>query len=614
MKIAKSLTEAEEKRIQSLILLGGVFTTLAMWTKLEDPINLPKMFVLVLFGTIVLGLCVPAILNANRATFDSRKIALGLIGLFLIGLLVSTIATDVKYTAIFGSYHRNNGAYSYLAMAIFMGAAGLVFNLRSSKRFFSFLAATGFILSLYGLLQGAGKDPVNWVVEYNPYITTLGNPNFTSGFLGLAAVAIVFLTTDAKNVKLRIFYAVGLLIVLYILFRSGSIQGLFGFAIGASLIAIVKLWIINKRYGQIGLVIACLAGTPIVLAVVNIGPFASKLYQGTLRNRFDYWSAALSMFRDHPIFGIGIDRFGEYYRQYAVQNQVVQGQTTDNAHSVYMQLLATGGLALLLPYLLIVIFITLIGLNSLFKSQGKAKLNISALMGIWLGTIALNLVTIDNLGVGVWFWITGGLIISISQRNSVEVYDSPNKKPPQKNKVWIPAESNFPVNIVICFLLTVLILVQLVPVLGKSAMLYKLNNNTGAYSPQTYLDALTSESKRSQNDPQNLIQLANLALKQNAIDQAFIIIDQINEIDTRSYYGNYFAAAVNEAISKPADAVKYRERLLALDPWNTASQIELIKDYLALGKKTEAQEIAALIKRNYPGSQSDIDAAALLVG
>jgi hypothetical protein len=31
-------------------------------------------------------------------------------------------------------------------------------------------------------------------------------------------------------------------------------------------------------------------------------------------------------------------------------------------------------------------------------------------------------------------------------------------------------------------------------------------------------------------------------------------------------------------------------------------------------KKASAQEIAALIKRNYPGSQSDIDASALLVG
>ena len=56
MKLARALSEAEAKKVQSIILFGGVFTTLAIWTKLEDPINLPKMFVLVLFAAIVLGL------------------------------------------------------------------------------------------------------------------------------------------------------------------------------------------------------------------------------------------------------------------------------------------------------------------------------------------------------------------------------------------------------------------------------------------------------------------------------------------------------------------------------------------------------------------------------
>jgi hypothetical protein len=183
MKLAKALTEAEAKRVQTLILLGGVFTTLAIWTKLEDPINLPKMFVLVLFGAAVLGLALPALLNAHRLTSSYQRIALGLVGIFVIGLLISTIATDVKYTAFFGEYHRNNGAFSYFAMASLLGAGALVFNLKSSERFMKFFASSGLILTAYGFLQGSGKDPVVWVINYNPYITTLGNPNFTSGFL-----------------------------------------------------------------------------------------------------------------------------------------------------------------------------------------------------------------------------------------------------------------------------------------------------------------------------------------------------------------------------------------------------------------------------------------------
>jgi len=615
MRIARALSEAEAKQVQTLILLGGVFTTLAIWTKFEDPINLPKMFVLVLFGAAVLGLALPAFLSAYRLTSGYQRIALGLVGIFVIGLLITTIATDVKYTAFFGEYHRNNGAFSYFAMASLLGAGILVFNLKSSERFMKFLAGSGLFVASYGFLQGAGKDPVGWVINYNPYITTLGNPNFTSGFLGLAAVAILYLSIDAKNIKFQLIYTVGLVCNLYILWRSGSIQGLFGFAIGATLIAIVKLWTIKKRYGQIGLLLAAIAGTPVVLAILNIGPLASKLYQGTLQNRFDYWSAALGMFKDHPIFGVGIDRFGEYYRQYAVQNQYVQGQITDNAHSVYMQLLATGGLILFLPYLFLVLFITFIGLKTLFKAHGKDKLKISGLMGIWLGTISVNIVTIDNLGVGVWFWITGGVVVSISLRNSQLVSGSDSKVTTKANKRAVKHSDNaFPISYVSSFLLSVLVLILLVPALGKSSTLFNLKNNAGSYNTQTYLAALDSESKNAQNDPQYLIQLANLALKQNAANEAFVMINQINKIDSRSYNGNYFGAAVNEAFNKRAEAVKYREALLVLDPWNTTSQIELIRNYLAIGDKASAQEVAALIKRNYPGSQADIDASALLVG
>jgi O-antigen ligase len=617
MKLARALSDFEARKVQTFVLLGGVFTTLTIWTKLEDPINLPKMFVLVLFAVIALGLAIPAFLSARKISSSNQKISLGLIGLFALGLMISTVSTDVKYTAIFGEYHRNNGFLSYFAMMILMVAGSLVFNLKSANRYFTFFGVTGLLVTFYGILQGVGADPVGWKIDYNPFITTLGNPNFTSGFLGLSGIAILYLVIAAKDRKYQVVYAVGLLANLYILWRSGSIQGVFGFLIGATVIILVKLWLISKRYGQIGLAGAALASAPVALAVLNIGPLASKLYQGTLRNRFDYWNAAIGMFKDYPIFGVGIDRFGEYYRQYAVQNQVVQGQITDNAHSIYMQLLATGGLILFIPYLLLVLYITYLGIKSLIKFQGEAKFKIGALLGIWLGTIALNIVTVDNLGVGVWFWITGGVMVAVSfshRQNDAGDKLQNEKIAKGKSAKSVNAESSFPVTYVASFILVVLVLVVLVPALGKSSALYNFKNNAGSYTTQTYVPALVSEAEGAANDPQHLIQLANLAFTQNAISEAFVMIDQINKVDTRSYYGNYFAAFALEALNKRSEAIKYRERLKELDPWNNSSLLELIKDYLSVGNKASAAEIAALIKRNYPGSQSDIDASALLVG
>jgi O-antigen ligase len=581
-----------------------------MWTQLEDPINLPKMFVLVLASAAVFGLVLPAIFSFRKLAIKNQKVGFCFIGLFSIGLLVSTGLTDVKYTAIFGEYHRNNGALSYLAMLVLMLGSAIAFNLKSSGKFFIFFASTGIIVAVYGTLQGMGLDPVSWVIQYNPIVTTLGNPNFTSGFLGLSGIALLMSILISRNKNLKALYVAGLLLDVFILFKSGSIQGVMGLAIGASVIVVTKFWITNLRHGKIAAVTVILLSAPIFLALMNIGPLASKIYQGTLKNRFDYWSAALSMFRDHPIFGVGIDRFGEYYREYALQNQVVQGQITDNAHSIYLQLLATGGLVTFIPYLLLVAFITFIGISALIKAADQEKLFISGVLGIWLATIAINLVTVDSLGVGVWFWITGGVLISISSRALNASTDSGLKIKPKTKST----NDEFPFGYLASADLLISTLSLMIPQISKSETLFILKKTLPGLSSQEYVAKVIDAFDPEETNTQYLIQLSDLAFRQGAIVDGLKMVDRIIEVDSRSYYGHYFAAVVFETSEKRSEAIKYRKRLQELDPWNNTSSIELIKDYLSVGNKAAAEEIAALIKLNYPGSQADIDASALLVG
>ena len=610
MKLARALSDLEAKKVQTFILLGGAFTTLAVWTNLEDPINLFKMFVLVLFSAVVLGLSLPFLLSAKRTALGNQKISFGLIGLFTAGLLVATFKTDVKYTAIFGEYHRNNGALSYLAMTALMLGSILAFNLKSVGRYFTFFSVTGIILAGYGTLQGIGKDPISWVIQYNLFVTTLGNPNFTSAFLGLSGISILLSILNSKNKNLKAALLLGLLLDIYVLIKTGSIQGIFGLIIGATLILITKIWITNNRYGQIGTLAVLIASAPVLLALMNIGPLASKIYQGTLKNRFDYWSAAFAMFKDHPIFGVGTDRFGEYYREYALQNQVVQGQITDNAHSIYMQLLATGGLVTFIPYVLLVIYVTVIGVKTLLSVESDEKILMSGILGIWLATISINQVTVDNLGVGVWFWITGGVLIAAASSSKKGTADL-NYKSVSKNK---RVADEFPVGYFAAAVLLIFSLIIMVPQLNKSSSLLVLKKTIPGLASQDYIAQVKSAFDPKETNTQFIIQLANLLFRQGANLDGLKMTDRVIEVDPRSYYGNYFAAVVNESAGKQADAIKYRERLKTLDPWNNASLIELAKDYLAVGDKDSADSIVALIKKNFPGSQADIDASALLVG
>jgi hypothetical protein len=131
---------------------------------------------------------------------------------------------------------------------------------------------------------------------------------------------------------------------------------------------------------------------------------------------------------------------------------------------------------------------------------------------------------------------------------------------------------------------------------------------------QAYNDQVTKLAKENWSSPQILIQLSALSFKNSDLVTGDSILDRVFILDDRSYYANYFRAFTLEAVGKKSDAIAFRERLKILDPWNNASLIELAKDYLAVGDKDSAASIVALIRKNYPGSQADIDASALLVG
>jgi hypothetical protein len=338
------------------------------------------------------------------------------------------------------------------------------------------------------------------------------------------------------------------------------------------------------------------------------------LYQGTLRNRLDYWNAAFAMFKDHPVFGVGIDRFGEYYRQYAVQNQVVQGQITDNAHSVYMQLLSTGGLILFIPYLALIAYATFIGAKALLRANGNKKLLIAGVFAIWMGTLAVNFVAIDNLGVAIWFWITGGVLVGVSSDKAQQIVASEKVKKSASRSRTVANASEFPYASLLAGALGLSALLIFLPNLRASEEFKSLSANTKNLSANSYVAELNKQVLDNQSNPQNLILLADVALRQGEIDLSYKISSRIGELDPRSFYGQYLPALAYEATGKPGEAISFREKLVVLDPWNTSNMLQLIKNYLALNEKTKASAIAKKINENYPGSPADLEASTLMAG
>jgi tetratricopeptide (TPR) repeat protein len=168
--------------------------------------------------------------------------------------------------------------------------------------------------------------------------------------------------------------------------------------------------------------------------------------------------------------------------------------------------------------------------------------------------------------------------------------------------------------VIIAASLVVFCLVLLVPKLGNSSNLYTLKQAAVTPNQNEVLKEIVISSEKINKDTQYLIQLANLALTKNGVPEAKEIIKKVNDIDSRSYFGNYFSAVIFEAEGNFQKAIEYRIKVRLLDPWNNVNLIALMKDYLAVGDRAEALKIQLHLEKYFPESQSYLDASALLVG
>jgi O-antigen ligase len=607
-----SILQEEANKLRRLLLIAGVVVTFTFWFPMDDPMNIPKMFVLFLCTAWIAGTMV-----VTSFYHRSKKFSLGEWALlaFVIGLLAAAVFSDVRYTAFVGAAHRNNGALSYLALAILALAAMRAFDLKSLHQFRSVLLLVGAISTLYGLLQTTGNDPFKWNLYYNAVIGTLGNPDFFSALVGVCAIATVWFLVAEGNLRLRVPGIVLLLLEIFIVKRGGSFQGLLAFAIGATILVLVKLWQVQKRIGLIALVAAGLGGILVFIGLLNKGPFASLVYRSSIKNRQDYWGAAFSMFKARPIAGVGIERFGENYPIYAPQVQVVQGQGTDNAHNVILHLLATGGLLVIIPYLLLIGLIFWSAVRGIRNATGANQIDMSALFSIWFALLLISLVSIDNLGVTIWFWISGGALYAIT-RSHLAPAEAPPKQGKGKGKSpkKVQEDNANYLAPVASFILLVIVLGLMVPVVRTSGTLYQLSGNTGRLTQQQYVAKLKAVSNSFPRNTQTLTVLADLALRASDTTLALEFTKSILKVDSKSQNGNLLRARAYEISKRYASAISSRDQLMKLDPWNTGNMLEIVRDFLFLKDVLNAQAMADEIAQLRPGSPEDVAAAALIKG
>jgi O-antigen ligase len=570
-------------------LLGGAsIITLFFNSRIQDPFNSPKFWILLVVAGYLIGHLIGTF---GRVPFDAKptlRILIGILSLFTLALLIASLVTDVWYVAFFGEYQRKNGFLTYAAFGIILYAAARYLRVSLMWRVYTFAMICGFISAVYGLFQINGRDFVEWNNPYNEIITTVGNPNFAGAVMAMFGT-IVFCAVFDRNV-LPVFRVLAILIfgaLVYTIYLSQARQGLLSIGLGVGFFMVIALYQYRKILGLLsGFVVVAVGGLAIA-GMLQRGPLEYYLYKSSVSVRGFYWRAGWEMFLANPLFGVGVDRYGAYFKEYReTQYSLNYGfdLTSSNAHNVPIQLFATGGVFVGVLYLVLMGFIAWRGFVGIYKNQGNSRLVVTAVFAAWLAYQAQSIVSIDNIGLAVWGWLLGGAVVGLSLAENVEVFAR------NRDERFVS-----PLNLKQVITSSVLVLIFLV----LSTILYR--GERAMFDQRARFDPSTPESRptfKAYADATLTVPLLEMKyavmtginmVSNGYVDEGMRILEQELARDPRSLDILLVIADFSEQLRRPDDAIRYRLRIDEIDPWNGKNHLQLARLYNAKGDEVRAK-------------------------
>ena len=604
------------------IPLALIYVDLAVCTTTLDPLNPVKLWGLSVVSAFALADIIST--KSNRSLIRNETVyrLYALILFFFVAILFLCIFfTPVKSIALLGDTGRNLGFLNYLFLtlvALYTSLRMSLENLKMVYRTAFFLAST---LTIYGFFQHFNIDFINWNNPFNPIVLMTGNPDFSASLLGLLVViCVVGLFVDfSKTVKLGLVALISSAIL--IIYWTKARQGLVATAAGVGFIALVLVWQRSKR-GAFALLCMEIVGAIFsILGTLQIGPLTKYFYKASINDRGYDWRAALSMFKHHPFFGVGLDRYAAYFLQErSPKYPLIYGytQSVNNSHNVFLQFFATAGLFAGLTYLALIIFVGCRAFVALRRSSGHEQLLLSGVTAGWIVFVAQSVISVDSLSISIWGWVLGGAIVGLSWRKP-DVIQGFGENQTSKSQIvskQLQAQNTSPFRSVL------FVGILIITVTGVIIPMYRNETAMARFvsfgSPTTPLGqrvfAATAEKTFHQPllNPNYKEQIASKMAENNFGPEAISYFKQTIKGDSRNTNSYSLISVVYENLRNPKEAIIYREALHKLDPYGAANLIKLENDYLLVGDKPSALTTEKAILGMAPGTDVADQAAKLL--
>ena len=314
-------------------------------------------------------------------------------GYFLAALVLTSAVSELPWVAFTGLTVRGAGAITY---GLCLGLLHAVFRLGTRRSLYPVVMAIAFahgLVVLYALLQAFGLDPFSWGtgdLYVGQVFSTLGNPNFSAGYIGLTLPILVWVAFGSRGpIGLRMAVGAGIgassvalayldsyqgdlaalssigvlghwallrsrsgrpvaaIIVLPVALATGLTPLLFaepGFLLLAGQMAVTAASVlIGTWFDQNGpnvdgtdpatrLVVIrwkrlVAAVAGICIATALLGDRILDEINSGLTQRLEFWKVSASIFRSSPLVGTGLETYPAFFTSHRSKSHAVNWET-----------------------------------------------------------------------------------------------------------------------------------------------------------------------------------------------------------------------------------------------------------------------------------------------
>ena len=549
-----------------------------------------------LFSSSILFLFVlSAVLFTKK--FNWRQNRIFLLALSIpVAYLFSALINGQSITSLFlGGYQRNFGIATLIALSlllIFGSAPDINFNKYRNYG----LLTTLVLANVYGYLQYFDLDPLPWSNPFNAVSLTLGNPNFAGALFGFLSIVAISILVSTQKFWAKVLSSGLYLSTIFLAVQTKSLQAVLLIILSSFIflfvVSIGRVEIHHKiiKYLSISIILSKTVVLILIFGFARMLSLKDKIFfQGSVPQRLDYWQNGIAIWKDHPIFGVGVDQFQRYAAFYRKPTQIVRDGNfviPDKSHNVLIDHFANGGLLAAVLWLSLVISVFWVSFR-LVQLKVGSRTTVATLVAVWTAYVAQSLISPDQIVLAVIGYTSGGILIGIYNK---EIVKSKNLDINQK-------ENPFLVRAVTAFLLVISFFIFSKALIANAHAKQMVAGNL--IDKQEILNVINEWPNPKTTE------LIGIQLLKDANNCSVVvdIADKLIAIDSRNSQGWFMKAVCANFEKDFTSAISYVDSSLKYDPLNPYYLVSKAKLELAANRIDSAEITIAKAKsvnRNEP--------------